>query len=381
MIFLHVTGWLLAALGLAGAAYSLLAAWLAARFSRRRQAAVETLPSVSVLKPLHGAEPALEANLETFFRQEYPAPFQLVFGVQTQSDPAIETVEKLCDRYPQVNAALVVSARSHGFNAKVSNLANMSAAAAHEGVVVASDSDIAVPPDYLRNLAGALAGSNVGAATCLYTAFAAEPGVGATFSAMGVNYHFLPNVITGVALKMANPCMGSTIALKSELLSAIGGFAAFADCLADDYRIGRAVREQGYRIVIPPFAVRHACGEKSVKEWLAHELRWMRTIRINDPGGHAGSIVTHPVPLSLLAAVLLGFSLGSLGVLGATLAARAVLKWRIDGCFGCRGGPLWLLPARDILSFGVFLASLFGNRIAWQGEDMLVAHDGRLWKS
>ena len=133
-------------------------------------------------------------------------------------------------------------------------------------------------------------------------------------------------------------------------------------------------------MVLPPFAVRHACLEDGLKSWFAHELRWMRTIRINDPAGHWGSIVTNPLPLALLAAVFLGFSAFAVGILAATIAARAVLKWRTDKSFGCAGGPVWLLPVRDILSFGVFLASLGGGAVAWQGEALTVAKSGVLIK-
>jgi ceramide glucosyltransferase len=380
MSLLYILSWLFLGLAVVGVAYTLLAAWLVTRLPRRPPPVPAEFPAMTVLKPLHGLEPELEKNLESFFVQEYAAPFQLVFGVQNPSDPAIAVVERLCARYPQVDAALIVSARSLGFNAKVSNLANMREAARH-GVLVASDSDIAVTPDYLRKLAAVLAGSNVGAVSCLYTGWAPAGGLGARLSAMGIDYHFLPNVVTGLTLGLASPCMGSTIALGAEMLDQCGGYEAFADYLADDYELGRAVREHGYRVVIPSFAVRHACAEENLSAWLGHELRWARTIRVNDFLGHLGSIVTQPLPLALLGAIFSGFSVISLWTLGATLVARAVLKWRIDESFGCRGGPLWLLPARDVLAFGVFLASLFGSRISWRGMRLTVAHGGRLWRS
>jgi len=116
-------------------------------------------------------------------------------------------------------------------------------------------------------------------------------------------------------------------------------------------------------------------------EWLAHELRWARTIRVVDPAGHVGSIVTHAIPLALLGAILSDFTLFAMACLVTSVAARGVLKWRIDQCFGCNGGPLWLLPVRDVLSFGVFLASLFGGSVEWKGERLRVERSGALWKS
>ena len=379
MIVVHIFGWLLVALAWAGAFYAVLAAWFAARFGARPDVPAAVFPPLSVLKPLHGAEPFLEANLESFFAQDYPAPFQIVFGVQDANDKAIAVVEALRRRYPQCDTALVVDGRRRGANPKVANLVNMEAAICHD-VLVLSDSDIAVEPDYLRRIAAALAPEAVGGVTCVYTGWAAS-GLVSRLSAMGVSYHFLPNVLAGIGLKMASPCFGSTIAVKGPLFRQLGGFAAFADQLADDHALGKAIRDAGYKLAMPPFAVRHAATETAWREWFLHELRWMRTIRTVDPGGHAGSIVTHAFSLSLLGLIATGGAPLALATVGATILARAMLKGRIDGVFGRPAGPIWLLPLRDVLSFCVFLASLFGGSVVWQNQHLTVREDGALNRS
>jgi ceramide glucosyltransferase len=378
MIFFVILGWSLAALALGGAIYTVMAAISVRRYAPRSEPAAAVPPSVTVLKPLHGAEPHLEDNLATFFAQDYPAPFQLVFGIQDKSDPAIDVVARLRARFPHVEAALVVDGQRHGSNAKISNLINMQTAARHD-VLILSDSDIAVSSDYLGRVAAALQPKGVGAVTCLYTGWAGA-GFGSRLCAMGIDYQFLPNAVTSVVLSLAEPCFGSTIALRRAVLDEIGGFKAFVDFLADDYEMGRAVRAKGYHIVIPRFVVRHACNERNIGEWLAHELRWARTLRVVAPAGHVCSIVTHAIPLALLGIILSGFTLFAVACLVTTLAARAALKWRVDLCYGCNGGPLWLLPVRDVLSFGVFLVSLFGGSVEWQGEHLRVEQDGVLSK-
>jgi ceramide glucosyltransferase len=325
---------------------------------------------------LHGDEPALEQNLETFFAQDYPAPFQIVLGVDSASDSAIPIVERLRARYPGVDVAVAVDGRRHGTNAKVSNLINMRGAARHD-VFVLSDSDIAVTKDYLRRLAAELEPGDVGAVTCPYTGWAAG-GLGSRFCAMGVSFHFLTNAITGVELGLAEPCFGSTIAVKRPVLDGVGGFEAVANILADDYEIGRLVRQEGHRLVVSSMVVRHACAERTVGGWLAHELRWTRTTRVVAPAGHAGSIITYPIPLALLGAILLGFSWVAVGILASTAAARAVLKWSVERHFGGDGGSLWLLPVGDTLSFAVFLVSLFGGSVEWRGARLQVKQDGAL---
>lgn len=380
----HLIGWIVMALAWAGIAYTLLAAWFVGRWGAPLPSAEDAkpspaaLPPITVLKPLYGAPEGLEGWLEGFFVQDYPAPVQIVFGVSSADDAAVAVVERLRARYPAVEAVLAVGGPSRGFNAKVSNLVNMMPRARHDLLVV-SDDDIAVPKDYLRQLAAALAPDRVGAASCLYTGEAAG-GQGSRFCAMSVTYQFLPNAVTGLGLRLAQPCMGSTIAIQRAVLDEIGGFAAVADHLADDYEIGRRVRAHGYRVVIPALTVRHACTEGGIGAWFAHELRWARTIRVNDPAGHAGSMVTHPVPLALLALMLTAGASGGIATLAATLVARAVLKWRIDVRFG-RGGPHGLLPVRDVLAFAAFVLSLFGGRITWRGETLRVKRNGILMKN
>ncbi|MGA7711681.1 MAG: bacteriohopanetetrol glucosamine biosynthesis glycosyltransferase HpnI [Rhizomicrobium sp.] len=379
MSVLAILGLTVCTVAYCGVCYAILSAAFVERFARRAISATADYPPVSILKPLYGEEPGLLENLATFCVQDYPAPVQIVCGVHDPLDTAVAAVERLRVLHPGVDITLVADASRHGSNAKVSNLINMLPSARHN-LLLLSDSDIAVPPDYLRRVVDALALPGVGAVTCLYTG---KPlgGLAAQLSAMGIDYHFLPNVLTGISLGLAKPCFGSTIALDRVVLEQIGGLQSFASVLADDYEIGRAVRAKGLGVTFPAFAVGHTCSDKTIGEWLAHELRWARTIRVVDPAGHAGSIVTHAIPLALLGAILSGFTLFATACLVTSVAARAVLKWRIDQCFGCNGGPLWLLPLRDVLSFGVFLASLVGGSVEWKGERLRVERSGALWKS
>jgi ceramide glucosyltransferase len=240
------------------------------------------------------------------------------------------------------------------------------------------DSDIAAPQNWLSSVVASLSQPDVGAVSCFYAGQAHAPAPWARLAAMGISYQFLPNVLFGTATGVAHPCMGSTIALRRQTLAEIGGFEAFRDTLADDYEIGRAVRTRGYRLAYPPLIVRHLCTEGSFAELWRHELRWARTVRTLEPAGHFGSVVTHPLPLALIGAALAGFSTGALIVLAMVLTARLFLKSRIDHIAGMRGGPAWLLPARDMLSFGVFLVSLAGRGVYWQGERLNIGARGAI---
>src|SRR5215471_15805420 len=174
---------------LVGSAYALFALWAARSFLRKsRPAPIANCPPVTILKPLHGAEPDLYANLASFCRQDYPAPVQVVFGVSDPGDPAAALVRNLIADFPDRDLELVINTRRHGANAKVSNLINMQSAARHETIVIA-DSDIVVAPDYLANIAASLGQPGVGLVTCLYRGVGAN-GLWSEFAAAGINYQF-----------------------------------------------------------------------------------------------------------------------------------------------------------------------------------------------
>jgi ceramide glucosyltransferase len=373
-IVLKFAGWLALALSIAGIAYTAAAAVFVRRLAAGRAAGAAT--AATLLKPLCGDEPELLANLQSFVDQDYGAPIQIVLGVQDPSDPALEAVRQLKASRPDADIEVVLDGPLHGPNRKVTNLINMTRRAKH-GLLVLSDADMRVPADYLAQVAAAAAEPGVGAVTCYYFGQGRE-GFWSHLAAKGISYGFLPNVVTGVRLGLAHPCMGSTIALRREVLDEIGGFEAFSGALADDYEIGHAVRARGYRIVLPPFAIAHGCAEKSLKAVFAHELRWAVTIRCMDPIGHAGSIVTHPTVLAFIGTALLGAPWYGLGIIVAAGAARGWLTASADRAVGAASGPWQGLLLRDILSFGVYVCSLFARRVDWRGSQFRITSNGRL---
>src|SRR5215207_10134498 len=366
-----ILGWFstlcLAVAGL-GCLYLVTAAVLVGRFARSGTPSPALFPSVTILKPLHGDEPGRFASLASFCAQDYPGPLQIVFGVQDPADPAVAVVERLAAAFPDKALDLVIEARLQGANRKVANLINMAPSIRHE-VVVLADSDMRVPPDYLVRVVAALQQPEVGLVTCLYHGVPVSDQLWPRLSALAIDTHFLPNVIVGLSLGLARPCFGSTIALRRTTLDDIGGFAAFADLLADDYAIGAGVRAAGNAVAIPPFTVGHSCPENSARALWRHEVRWARTIRRDDSAGYAGLAITHAFPLGLL---------GALTVAAAAVACRIALCMRIERAFGLQRHPRWLVPLRDLLSFAVFVWSFFGLAVSWKGSDYRVKSDGTL---
>lgn len=362
-----------------GCLYALAAAWAARGFAQARPASTAICPAVTILKPLHGLEPNLYANLARFCAQDYESPVQVVFGVDDAADPAIAIVRQLTAAYPDRDFKLVINARRHGTNRKVSNLINMLGEARHD-VVVVSDSDIVVDRDYLKGVVACLERPGVGLATCLYRGIGAS-GPWARLAAAAIDYHFLPSVLIGLKLSLAEPCFGSTIAIRRKTLAAIGGFEAVVNQLADDYALGALVRRAGLDVAIPSTIVAHDCAQKSAADLFRQELRWARTIRSVDPLGYAGLAVTHALPLAVIGMVL-GLVNGGVTpaatLVIAALACRIVLQIELDRAFHLRDDFYWLGPVRDLLSFFVFIASFFGRGVEWRGHRYGVQSDSTL---
>lgn len=375
-VILGAIGLSAAVLSVVGGAYLIAAATLATRFLSTATRPARAFPPVSLLKPLHGAYPGMGEVLEGYCDQDYPAATQIVFGVQDPGDPAIAVVEALKTRRPDADIALAVDSTQHGANRKVDNLIQIAALARHE-VLVISDADIAVPRDYLRQVAGALDTEGVGAVSCFYVG-EANTSPWSQIGAMGASYGFLPNAILGRTLGLAKPCFGSTIALSHTVLDEIGHLKAFSHHLADDYEIGRAVRRLGKAVNLPPMIVKHLFHEPSLASLFTHELRWARTVKQIDPAGYIGSLITNPLPLAMIATAALRFSPQSLALVMVILGVRIACKLAIDRKTGVPAGPWWLIPARDLLSVVVYGVSFTADTVGWQGRRYRVDRSGAI---
>jgi ceramide glucosyltransferase len=362
------------AIAFVGCIFMLFESGFVLGFREQKSTAGGSQPAITILKPLHTAEPGLEARLDALCRQDYDGPVQILCGARDPGAPAVSLVRAMQRRRPDERIELHVDSRQHGRNGKVSNLINMLPRIRHDTIVL-SDSDIVVEPGYLRGIAALLARPRVGAVTCLYHGIGGK-GLWARLSALAINTNFLPQAITGLALKVTKPCFGATIAMPRSTLDRIGGFAPFADDLADDYAIGLAVRSTGYDVVTAPFLVGHRCFEGSLRQLMRHQIRVARTIKSIDPIGYTGTIITHPLPLALLG-MLSGSTAAALLVIAA-LASRVTLCRCVERRFGLSRENYWLIPLQDIIAFTVYVLSFFGATVHWRGADYRVTADGTL---
>jgi len=374
---------IVAALGcVSSSIYYLICLWSAAAFLRERKSATkiqsaQSLPPVSILKPLKGTDPDIYDSFRSHCLQDYPK-FEIIFGVSEPDDPAAASVRKLQQEFPNRAIKLLVCPQVVGPNVKVSSLEQMLQSARHQYLVV-NDSDIHVEPDYLRRVMAPLAAESVGLVTCLYRGVAA-PTLGSRLESLGISTDFCAGVLVARQLEGLHFALGSTMAFRRSDLERIGGFRAIADFLADDYELGRRIAGLGLKVQLSDVVVETHLPAYDTAAFLAHQLRWGRGVRDARPGGYFGLITTFGLMWGVLGLIATHASPSAWIVLGEVVLLRVAVALAV-GKAVLRDRQvlkdLWLLPVRDLVGVVVWAASLFGHTVIWRG-DRFTLRNGRL---
>jgi ceramide glucosyltransferase len=354
--------------------YYFLCLWSASVFLRQRATdegvlLAHDLPPVSILKPLKGTDPEIYQSFRSHCLQDYPE-YEIIFGVSDPNDPAVASVRQLRSEFPALSIRLIVCDKTLGANVKVSNLAQMLAEARHQHLLV-NDSDIRVEADYLRRVMTPLANPQVGMVTCLYRGVAAAT-LGSRIESLGISTDFCAGVLAARQLEGGLKFgLGSTMAFRLGDLEKIGGFESFADYLADDYELGRRIAGLGFEVRLSDVIVETNLPAYRAPEFLAHQLRWARGVRDSRSGGYFGLVLTYGL---LWSCALVAASRGALWawvLAGTTLFLRAAVAL-VVGKSVLRDRhllrQLWLLPLRDLIAVGVWIASLAGHTVSWRGD-------------
>jgi len=367
-----------AVLCITSAGYCLFAIHCArAFFSRAASGRAAFTPPITVLKPVCGLDRSTYENFASFCRQDYPE-YQILFGAQREDDPGIAVARQLARDFPNVDIRVVIKGGSRAANPKVGTLATLARAARHPFLLV-SDSDIRVDATHLGALARPMADPAVGVVTCLYRS--AAVGLAGKLDALGLSTDFQPSVLVAEKIEGVSFGMGSGTLVRRSALDAAGGFAAMADSLADDYLLGNLLVRAGYRAALVPHVVEHELATSTLRGIVDHQMRWNRGIRAVRPGGYAGLLFTQAVPSGVLLLLFTGASPEGLAACALTLACRLAMSWFVAvRCLGDRdaGRSLWLVPMRDLLSYGLWLAAFFGKSVVWRGKRYRLEAGGRL---
>jgi ceramide glucosyltransferase len=353
----------------------LFCAWLYFRRPFRRDP--NFAPPVSILKPVRGLDREAYRNFASFCNLDYPE-YEILFGVSDADDPAVPVIQKLIGDYPDRNIRLLIGSSSKGWNSKVRKLCRLSREARYP-ILVISDSDIRVQPDYLRAVVGPFRDPKVGAVTCMYH-MQPEPKLGSEIEAVGLTSDFLAGVIVARQMEGVRFALGATTAVRAERLEEIGGFEAIADCFSDDFELGRRIVDKGHDVELIPYTVATLSPSQGALDAVRHQLRWAVGVRNSRPWGQLGRLLTQALPWVVAATLVQHTWEGTAGFLGAYLAIRLAVAWTV-GVWGLKDPllrrKLWLVPAWDALAFFILAVSFSKRRIHWRGTDYYV-RKGRL---
>jgi ceramide glucosyltransferase len=340
-------------------------------------------PPLTLLKPVHGAEPGLEAHLATFFEQDYPE-YEILFCARTENDAGLEAARRVAARYPRIPVKFLWTGGEPDYiNAKVASLERMEAVAAHD-ILVISDSDVRVRPEYLRAVALPFATEGVGAMFCLYRGVAAEGGLWARLEAVGMSVEMSAGVLAAGTTEGLKFTLGPTMAFRRETVRRMGGFKVTADYCADDFVLGQETARLGERVAMSHHAIDHMVLNSKFEASMKHQVRWMKSTRFSRPMGHLGTGLTFSVPYGLLgcvAAVWMGHPGWGLALLGWSVATRLALAVAVGGLVvedRSWFGLLALYPVRDLMGFGFWAASYWGRRILWRGKVFELLAGGKM---
>lgn len=330
-------------------------------------------PPMSILKPVRGLDHDAYENFASYCRLDYPE-YELVFAVADQDDPVMAVIEKLQRDFPKAAIRVVTEIPRVGVNSKVNSLASLVHAARYEHVVM-TDSDVRVEPSYLREVAAPFADASVGAVTAFYRCTGGGT-LAASLDELGMCLDSAPSALVARSLEgKVQFAFGWTMATTKQCLREIGGWEAMANYHSDDFELGNRIAKRGRSVVFMREPVWMVFPRETLGEYLRHELRWSIGLRNVRPAGYAGMIFTHGLPWAVLAALVAPWWQLAAAFVIAYLALRFAVGFAA-GSWGLRdraiSGKLWLFPLRDAVSFAVWVAGIFRDKILWRGIEYRV---------
>jgi ceramide glucosyltransferase len=328
-------------------------------------------PPVSILKPVRGVDCEAYENFASFCQLDYPE-YELIFAVAESDDPVVPVIEKLQADFPRCSIRLIKGVARIGTNRKVNSLCRLVHEAKYD-VLVMSDSDVRVTPDYLGVVVPPFADPLVGAVTGFCRCMTAGS-VAADLYALGMYMDSTPGAL--VARKLEGKmqfAFGWTMATTKKHLSEIGGWEAMANHHSDDFELGNRIARRGYRVELMCEPVWMVFPQESIGQYFRHELRWSIGLKNVRPTAYWWLILTHGLPWALLASALAaraGWQWIAAGYIVAYLGLRLGLAWT-TATWGLGDNAawkkLWLVPLRDALSFMAWVGGFFSERILWRG--------------
>ena len=345
----------------------------------------EQLPFVSLLKPLHGLEPQLEENLESFFTQDYPQ-FEVLFAVDREDDEAATVARRVMERHPDRASQIVVNGEPPWPNPPAYSFFCMATEARGE-ILVTSDSDVFVDGNYLREVVPPLLDEKTGMLTCVYRGLNTG-GFWSLMDSIGMSVEMTAGVLIANWMEGMKFGLGPTIVVRRDALKAIGGYPAIGDYFSNDFVIGSFIAAKGFNVALSRHIISHVVPSMSFRRAWRRQVRWAAGTRRSRPLGHLGSGLVYAIPygiFALMAGIMLGHAAIGAAVLGWAVVNRSIealaIGWGVTRDRECQRRP-WLFAVRDLLGFAVWVASYITRKITWRRNGTFeLVKDGRVTRT
>ncbi|MCH2050536.1 MAG: glycosyltransferase [Trichodesmium sp. ALOHA_ZT_67] len=366
---------------ISGCIYLILSVWTIRTFFRKTTTEINATekfqPPVTVLKPIRGIEKNLKSNLHTITIQDWPE-YQVIYSIQDPQDSALPILDELQAEVDNQKISVVIDNKQAGANGKVNNLLGAIAQARHQ-IIIISDSDTNLKPDYIKNIISPLSNPNVGAVCTLFKVKSAYRWF-EKMELLTINADFIPSVIFAAVTGASNACLGPSIAISRSTLQELGGLESLADYLVEDYELGRRVWTSGKKMVLLPYTIDVTVDLKNWQEWWTHQVYWDQNTYLARPWPFIATILIRAVPFAILFAIVRMGDLLGLGVLGFTLALRlfsaGITLKELKDVEGFQS--LYLLPLRDTFGLIFWFLALTKRTVVWRGVKYKLVDHGKM---
>lgn len=326
---------------------------------------------VSILKPLKGIDDNLEDNLKSFFKLDYPK-YEILFGIDSENDPAIAIVEKLMKKYSRIKSKLVVNSNSEFLNPKVNNLNNIVYHAKYDYLLI-SDSNVKVEAHYLKENMKLMTLPNAGLVTSTIKGTGAQ-NLGSILENLHLNTFVAGSVFLASSLLGYPVVIGKSMLIKKEVLKKIHGFKAFGNVLAEDHLIGKEVKKVGYKIYHSPHVINNINMHWSMKRFFNRHIRWAMIRKRLKLFRYISEFFVNPILIGLIY-LFIDFRIESIAIFFITSLIKITFDYRIATAIGAdlNWYQYLLIPVKDILIGFIWFVPFVRNKITWRGNSFYIS--------
>ncbi len=336
-------------------------------------------PPVSLLKPIKGLEEGLEENLESVFAQDYPGAMEIIFASTEADDPGMAVARAVAARHPEWDVRFVRSDASFGLNPKVANLQGAKKAARYD-LILQSDANVRLRPDYLRRVVGEMQSTGASLLTSMVVG-SGERSVGAALENLQLTCFITPAMATALHLAGISCVVGKSMLLSRRELDEAGGLESVRDILAEDFILGRAYQRLGKKVLLSATTIENVNHAIHTRQFLSRHGRWLKMRAVIHVGGFVGDLAANPNALCALALIVSGFDprfAAIWGIVAMLKIAGDAYAIRLLRDEPMRLRYLALAPLKDTLMGAVWFHSIFSRSVQWRGEKLRFGKDSRL---